>query len=702
MIRILKKLDVRAYIYISLIIVSLIFTFSFHFAGFLRLFQAVRDLCSSVAYWAVWFVRIEPWFDSSVMTYDLDILAKYTDLDLDEIVSRLQDLAPACFTKEAFLSYLYIVLINLSTVSRYVMILIIPFIIFIKVFQSILLSESDSIDNSAQLNYYLNNVRPKLFIFQRKLFEFLKYGLPIFIKILIVIWLVNLNVAAILVSALAYYFYFCASFSGMLVQIGKLLLDLLIMFSSAPGLFWAIVLYAAFDWIRMEIGYRKLERLEDLNKGVIDLLPLMSLLLGYMGAGKTTTMVDMTLSLSQMLRDKALSILQKVWIHFPDFPFWQLETDIDDLVRSGEIKNINQARKYIASKRRRFQKDPSRDLFWGYDYTRFKTKHDNGLTVDELYFVLEEYAQAYVIYSIATSLIIANLAIRDEGERVDHGHFPIWKFDYFRTKSVSNLSNMSHVVNYDMLRLGKRKDDQSVGFSEFGIIVLSEFGKEVGNQNTNLRYKFDAEESNPKNDLLNLYIKLARHLSTVSFIPFIKILADEQRADSVAADYREVMELVHITATNDDHISMPFFTITLALDEFILKKFLDFLTEYRGNRDDRCFLIYLIHHFVSALSNWVERRKNIFGYKVSTLALENGSRDGDLIEYKYYLMSKKIYPWRFSTDCNHAIFEDELDRCEVSILDMPTYSNINASQSEQESQGSHAVELMFSDRRKKM
>ena len=105
---------------------------------------------------------------------------------------------------------------------------------------------------------------------------------------------------------------------------------------------------------------------------------------------------------------------------------------------------------------------------------------------------------------------------------------------------------------------------------------------------------------------------------------------------------------------------------------------------------------------MSALSNWVERRKNIFGYKVSTLALENGSRDGDLIEYKYYLMSKKIYPWRFSTDCNHAIFEDELDRCEVSILDMPTYSNINASQSEQESQGSHAVELMFSDRRKKM
>ena len=57
---------------------------------------------------------------------------------------------------------------------------------------------------------------------------------------------------------------------------------------------------------------------------------------------------------------------------------------------------------------------------------------------------------------------------------------------------------------------------------------------------------------------------------------------------------------------------------------------------------------------------------------------------------------------RFSTDCNHAIFEDELDRCEISIFDMPTYKGINASQSEQEAQGSHAVEMMFVDRRKKV
>lgn len=698
----LKKLDKRHFIYIVLILGSLFSSFSFHFAGLLRCLQAFRDLATSVAYWSVWFVRIEPWFDSTIKTYDLDILNKYTDLDLAGILSRLEALLPACFTSEAFLSYLYEVILLVSKVSRYLLVLTLPLFILSKVFKGILLSESELTENSPQLDYYIEKIRPKIYEVLKRVFKFFRFGKKVYLWILLVIWLINLNIATVAVSALGYYFYFCATWSGVVVQLGKLLLDLLIMFSSAPGLFWGVVLYYVFDFIRIQIGYRKLERLEELNKEVIDLLPLMSILLGYMGAGKTTTMVDMTLSLSQMLRDKALGILQKVSLHFPDFPYWQFETEIDDLVRSREIININQARKYVASKRRQFQNNPCPERFFGYDYTRFKTKHDNGLTVDELYYVLEEYAQAYVIYSIATSLIISNLAIRDEGERVDNGHFPIWKHNFFRSPSVSRLSNMSHIVQYDKLRLGKRKDEHSVGFSEFGIIVLSEFGKEVGNQNTNLRYKYDAEESNPKNDLLNLYIKLARHLSTVSFIPFIKILADEQRADSVAADYRECMELVHIKSTNDDHVAIPFFTLTIAFSDYVVNRFLDFLTEYRGARDDRGLIVYFVHHLFAALANFVERRTNIFGYKVSTLALENGSQDGDLTVYLYYLMSKKIYPWRFSTDCNHAIFEDELDRCEVSILDMPTYKDINASQAEQESQGSHAVEMMFSDRRKKM
>lgn len=700
----LKKIDKRHYIYIALILASLCCCFSFHFGALVRLIQAIRDLATSVAYWCVWIVGIEPNFDSSINSFDLSIISNYTDLDLNEVLYKLETLPKALFVKEFFFSYLYQVLKALTVFSRFAILFSLPAFILIKVFKSILLSESNRVDNTKQLDYYLEKIRPKLQNFVKVIGRFIAFGKSVYLKILFVVWLVNLNLLTIAVSSVGFYFYFCATFffGSFLIQIGKLLLDLIIMFSGAPGLFWLVALYYVFDIIRMEIGFRKLEKLEDLNKEVIDLLPLMSLLLGYMGAGKTTTMVDMTISLSQMLRDKSLGILQKVWLHFPDFPFWRLECEIDDLVRSGEINNMNQARKYVASKRRQFYKCPAQDKFFGYDYEKFKVKHDDGLTIQELYFVLEEYAQAYLIYSIATSIIISNLAIRDEGERIDKGHFPIWRFDYFRSPSVSKLSNMSHVVQYDQLRLGKRKNERSVGFSEFGIIVLSEFGKEVGNQNTNLRYKYDDENSNPKNDLLNLYIKLARHLSTVSFIPFIKILADEQRADSVAADYREVMELVHIRATNDERISMPFFTLTVAFNDFIVKRFLGFLTEYRGERDDRGLFVYFIHHAFALFANFVERRCNIFSYKVSTLQLENGSRDGEVIEYKYYLMSKKIYPMRFATDCNHAIFEDELDRCEVSILDMPTYKDITASQAEQEAQGSHAVEMMFKDRRKKM
>ena len=72
----LKKLDKRHFVYIALILGSLFCSFSFHFAGLLRCLQAFRDLATSVAYWSVWFVRLEPWFDSTIKTYDLDILNK--------------------------------------------------------------------------------------------------------------------------------------------------------------------------------------------------------------------------------------------------------------------------------------------------------------------------------------------------------------------------------------------------------------------------------------------------------------------------------------------------------------------------------------------------------------------------------------------------------------------------------------------------
>lgn len=65
------------------------------------------------------------------------------------------------------------------------------------------------------------------------------------------------------------------------------------------------------------------------------------------------------------------------------------------------------------------------------------------------------------------------------------------------------------------------------GSFEFGIVAISEIGKERGNNLELKEVKKGTEETNQKNDLFNAWLKMCRHSATVDNFPFIKVFTDD-------------------------------------------------------------------------------------------------------------------------------------------------------------------------------
>ena len=105
------------------------------------------------------------------------------------------------------------------------------------------------------------------------------------------------------------------------------------------------------------------------------------------------------------------------------------------------------------------------------------------------------------------SLIISNYSIRSDNILEDLNNFPLWNLDFFQRDPIFQnvYSRHSHILDYDMLRLGKSmiKDSKYVDAFEFGIIVVTEIGKERGNAIELQGVKKIAVETNQKNDFFN-------------------------------------------------------------------------------------------------------------------------------------------------------------------------------------------------------
>lgn len=540
------------------------------------------------------------------------------------------------------------------------------------------------------------------------------------------IWTYSFNLGTIAIEFFAYYFFIISSFdfTTIYTQVYKLILDLYAPVTFIPVWLWIIIALILFDRLRRKIGYARLNHFERRNRGFINARPIVTMACGTMGKGKTTAITDMALSQSVMFRDKAFELLLENDMKFPYFSWQSFENELKKEIRKHRVYNLATCVAFVRRRKRLFErlgyiypmltankaarKSWERhcrkagyghgNLCFGYDYARYGMTYDDKLKVCDLWSVLESYSRLYFIYIVQSSLLISNYSIRTDDIISDLGNFPLWNSDFFKRDSrlIDSYSRHAHILDFDMLRLGRKlvEDNPNKDALEFGVIVCTEIGKERGNNLELKEVKKKTEETNQKNDLFNSSLKMIRHRATVDNYCFICFFTDEQRPASWGADARDLAEIVHIRSQSDSRLVLPFFFIEELLHDMLFGRFVNYYAQYRYKRADSTLLLHLLKTVCAKFHSYYTRTYNVFGVRTQDVRIEDGTMDGEYTENKYYLMSKKIYSKRFSTDCYSEYFMEKAMRSEKGINDFREYITERASSTEMRYQNSYFVKDM--------
>lgn len=533
-------------------------------------------------------------------------------------------------------------------------------------------------------------------------------------KIWLCLWLFYFNVFTIVLEFIAFYLYFVVTFDFVNIyrQVYKLILDLWTAISFIPVWGWVLLALFLIDRWRRKIGYAVLNHNEMKNRGFINARPIVLMVCGTMGKKKTTMLTDIALSQAVMFKDKAFEKILENDLKFPYFPWVNLENALRFAMSRHEVYNLATCRKYIGhlsacfaaaqvpeyrkAVRRHLKKAYALDydnFCFGYDYERYGFTYDDKLKVVNVWEVIETYAQLYFIYIIQSSLIISNYSVRTDSLISDIGNFPLWNTDFFKRDSrlIDSYSRHSHIIDFDALRLGRKmvENNAFADSFEFGVVDITEVGKERKNMLELKEMKKREETTNQKNDGFNDWLKMIRHSATVDNYPFVKVITDEQRPESWGADARDLCEIVHIRESGETRLAMPFFFIGELLYSAVFGKFVSLYYNYRFMRGDNTLFMHILKTVTAKIQHYYTGIYNTFGYCPLRVQIESGTQDGELDENKYYLANKKIYSKRFSTDCFSDFFTQKALRSPVGLDDLPEYRTEKATFDEMDKQHSY-------------
>ena len=446
----------------------------------------------------------------------------------------------------------------------------------------------------------------------------------------LIMWAFHLNIASIVIEFFAYYIFFSVSFrvDTIYTQFVKLAIDLQPFLRFFPWWSLSVAAYCLFYNFRKKIALNRLRHFEAKNCGFINELPIVSMACGSMGKKKTTLITDMTLSQEVMFRQKALLILRENDMKFPYFPWILFEKELQKCMEYHTVYNLATVKEWIKKKRLRYEKHGgTTGQLYGYDEERYGIIYRDGLKESHIVDILETYAQAYFIYVLQSSLIVSNYAIRTDSEILNAGNLPLWLTD-FLSDNV-RPGGYSHVLDFDVLRLGKKvlENNPKAGSFEFGVVAITEIGKERGNNLELKEVKKSVTETNQKNDLFNSWLKMCRHSATVDNFPFIKVFTDEQRPESWGADCRNLCDIVYIKESGDTKLAMPFFSLAELLYEIIFNKFVDLYYSYRFSRSDNTLAMYFLKNFTAKIQRYYTNIYNRFGYCALRVQVESGTQD---------------------------------------------------------------------------
>ena len=546
-------------------------------------------------------------------------------------------------------------------------------------------------------------------------------------KVLLWIWLYNLNVLTLAGEAIAYLLYVFTSydFESVFVYAAKVIMDASIPLSFVPWWITGIGVYKVFDGWRREKGFDRLEKGEAENQEFLEENPENFIATGRPRVGKTQTITDMQQSQEVIFRRKSKEKMQTHKMWFPCFPWTRLERTIRRMRDTVPTFNLDYI--HIFLKRMQYQFEGRAilnnrmqsfqtlyhyknrgyvgdDFIFGYDYKTRGLKYDNGLKIVDLWECIELAAQEYYIYTAPTSLKITNYPVRDTISWWDCGHAPQMEVNFFDAPSVDpKRATWSHLAIMDAFRLGKKKDENNPWKDSFecGILGFSELGKELGNQNTNTGKKADSAECNVRNDLFVLNAKMQGQGCTIDYYTYFRIIADEQRAASIMADFRELGSELLIIEREYDRILMPGYLIEESLylaTSRLMKSLDDFFSVRRSSQN---LFYYLATRLYSLIFNHHTRIENTFtSHDVIFKIMDHSVQEqvGDAKKFRYHISRKKNAE-AYATNFFGSLYEEKRSQSRSGgINQMPRFQGMKPTMDEMAMMGSHffdSLDVMF-------
>lgn len=667
-----RKIDYRHYI--AVLITAGMLACWLLFPGALgRLTESFRDIANSIAYY----------FNE---LFDLGFNVAPTVNELPVVLPEGPSFLPdnfeefqanwVCYwqlwaTRENVTDYLYFLVSGLFYFSQGLLIFL-PLVLLVRMLvkRNARKKNNDHGKESRALRAY-KAVAGKVSVIRAWVLSFIGFlkEHPPYLIAWVLLWLFYFNVYTIVIEFAAFYLYFIVSFDVLNIyrQVYKLFLDLQAPLGVIPLWAWLLLGLCLFLQWRKSIGYMVLEHHERKNRGFINEQPIALLTTGVMRSGKDLMDTDMVLSIEILFRNKALELMQKIDMQYPDFPWLRLEKALQRGIRENRIYNLASCKRYIRQRQAFYERYLSygtdygklKYILYGYDVARYGEERDDKLKVTYLFDALENYAKLYFIYVIECSLIYSNLAVRGDFRLLDNGNFPLWRFDLFRTPSVrrGDGSYYSHILDMDALRDGKKVIEHSKASLEFGIVYISEIQNERKNDLGLREVKANAEGANQKNDGFENRLKTIGHGATVMGCPFVRFLGNAQRPEDWGARGREVCSILRIKERSEMRLALPFFSLEELLYSVILPKFTERYLDHRYRRGDMTLPMYLFKQAVSKLCRYYTGVYNTFGYMVQKVTVEAGTMDGKAKEKKYYLAAKKVYASRYKTDFLATVYE---------------------------------------------
>ena len=702
--------DPKLYILLSILFVSLLFSFTVFEGSLLRLIGAVEDLCTSLLYW-FWFCYGEllrmlfkirtPTVNPLFLKFPRVSFENMLNIDFVGFSARLERAQDAFgYMLPEYNQWFYNVLFYglLIFTNLALCTFLLGFLCY-----RLMFSANDRpagyVSKPAQI--YFDFTKKIIHPVKVYIIDFLKYAQE-HTKItywIFAVWLANVNLFTVGLELFAFYYYFICTWdlTALLLIVAYVALDIAIMLLSLPLLYWLVVGARIYYRVCEEQGLDNLKHMEAMNCGYLKTLDVVCLIVGEPGTGKTTLLVDMFLSWINIFKEENLKTIFKYELYFPSFPWASFREDIFTRIESREFYCIPKLEEYVDLLIDFYEITCQNGFIYGYRDDIYKTTVNVGSRDISLRAALKEYGKAFMLYS-NENLGISNLPIRMDGNFDDSNFLKKWNGNFFEKKEVSRLS---HILNQDMLRHGVKMDPASAEIGTLGpsVIAWTEISKDLGNQITNSGYKAEALTCNPKNEKSNYSFMFARHIKAlIDNFPYIRFITDDQRAANVAASAVGLMCVVNISGKSDPMIALPGFDVYLELESYISKYFNKFSLKRENVRGDVTLSWILIKQMVSVISLPAQRMRSCFGYEEQTLLRQAGNAfsgnegaqnaAGTATEHVYYKMYWKDYSDRFISDCWSPAYAEAQKRAGIGIDDTPCYQNLQPTPEELEYQRS--------------